>query len=116
MSRHSYLAGVAILATLLLGSALGVEWVATDGTVDLNAARANVSTPVLPAGLATTGPGYVPPPPPPEFLPLPLDYVYLDAWCYCLTTFPWDTRYSGFRTQHLYLAGEIGRGGTIDQI
>ncbi len=116
MSRSQYVAGVAILVTLLLSSALGVDWVATDGTVDLNAAKANAPAPVVPAGLATTGPGYVPPPPTPEFLPLPLDYVVLDPQAYMVTYYPWYPSYSGVRMQHLYLAREIGRGGTIDQI
>jgi len=111
------LAGVAILVTLLQSSVLGATWVDVEGGVTPDqAANATVSVPAMPAGVVGTGHGVIQPPPSPEFLPLPFDYVYLDPHYDNVTPFPWTAEYTGFREQHLYLAGEIGRGGTIDQI
>ena len=119
MTRSPYLAGVAILVTLLLSSALGTIWVDVDGGVKPSAAEATVPVPVPLTGVVSSSGALTPPSPPPpspEFQPLPLDYVYLDPALYGINVYPWYAYYSGFREQHLYLASEIGRGGTIDQI
>jgi hypothetical protein len=115
--RHG-LAGVAILVALLLSSALGTTWVDVLGGVDPNATPSAAAGPygeVITNSSGTANPS-APIPPIPEFLPLPLHYVHLDPGYYSNSEYPWRTLYSGFREQHLYLAGEIGRAGTIDQI
>jgi hypothetical protein len=109
--------GVAILVTLLLSSALGTTWVDVEGGVTPDqAAGMPMSVPASPAGVVGTNQGLTRRPPSPELLPPPFNYVYLDPDLYSANRFPWEVQYSGFREQHLYLAGEIGRGGTIDQI
>jgi len=110
--------GVAVFVTLLLSSALGTTWVDVPGGVDPNATLPAAAAPygeVIANSSGAANPS-APTPPVPGFLPLPLHYVYLDPGYYSVSEYPWRTRYSGFREQHLYLAGEIGRGGTIDQI
>ncbi len=109
--------GVAVFVTLLLSSALGTTWVDVPGGVGPNATLPAAAAPygevIANSSGAISRPA--PTPPVPGFLPLPLHYVYLDPGYYSVNEYPWCTRYSGFREQHLYLAGEIGRGGTIDQ-
>jgi len=111
------LAGVAMLVTLLLSNALGTTWVDVEGGVTPGqAAGMTTSVPDVPGRVVGTGHGVMPQPPLPGFLPLPFNYVYLDPDFYSLNEYPWYAPLSGMREQHLYLAGEIGRGGTIDQI
>ncbi len=110
-------AGAGILVTLLLSITLGTTWVEVEGGVTPGqAAGMTMSVPDVPAGVVGTGHGVTRQPPLPGFLPLPFNYVYLDPDLYSPNEYPWCPRYSGFREQHLYLASEIGRGGTIDQI
>ena len=103
MSRRPYLAGVAILMTLLLSSALAVDWVTVDGAVTPSqAAEAPTPVPAPLEGVVSSSGTIVPPPPPsPEFMPMPLDYVYLDPGLYSINLYPWYYYYSGFRMQHL---------------
>ncbi len=118
MSRRPYLAGVAILVTLLLSSALGVEWVEVVGGVDPNAAPPAPAA--LPAGIVSSSGAItppIPPPPTPDFLPMPLDYIYLFDNGTGGNYIPWwGQSYYAMRFQALYLASEINKAGSIAQI
>jgi hypothetical protein len=115
MARRPYLAGAVLFVALLLSSALGVDWVDVEGGVNVNAPPA--LPPAAPSHIASTSGATTPPAPPaPEYLPMPLDYVYLDPGLYGINVYPWYYYYSGFRHQHLYLGSEIGRGGRITQL
>jgi len=111
--KRPYAAGAAILLTLLLSTAIGVEWVDVPGGVQEAAPQALVAPPgaaIISGAAQATQPeqGWAD--------GMPLDYIYIDPARYGTNVFPWYYYYSGFRYQELYLASEIGRSGTIAQI
>jgi hypothetical protein len=115
MTGRPYVAGVAIAATLLLGVAVGIEWidVGTDGAVNQTGQPA-VQAPAgaMPSTTQASSPGRSPAPGTED----DVEYVYIDGGYYSKNAFPWYPVFTSFRFQELYLASEIGRSGTISQM
>jgi hypothetical protein len=119
MTRRTYAAGVAILVTLLLSSALGVEWVDVGGNLNpaVNPQRVTAPAPVAAGNTVTAGQVSPNQGGSPELgMPSPLEYVYIDPGLYSIFTYPWYGEAGGMRWQSLYTKDLIGRPGTIHEM
>ncbi len=118
MKRSLRAAGAAVLLTLLPVPALGTDWVELGPK--LNAAvsphRVSQPAPVVIGNFVTAGPATPNKGGSPTLGGPPLEYVYDEQYCYCVSGLPWNGSTSEVRLQTLYTKSEIGRPGTIHEM
>ncbi len=103
MLRRPMLAGVVLLAALLVSSAVAITWVDVDGSTT----ESTPSSTQVPADVSHS----VSPSQPPT----DITYVYVEPGSSGSNVYPWSTSYTQCRFQLLYLASQIGRSGTITE-
>jgi hypothetical protein len=118
MKRSLCAAGTAVLLTFLLVPALGTDWVELGPKLNatVNPQRVSQPAPVVIGNFVTAGPATSYKGGSPTLGGYPLEYVYIEQYCYCISSFPWNGSTSEVRLQTLYTKNDIGRPGTIHQM